>query len=121
MQMQMQMQQSLTPKGVRDDSVCGFLVTLVWRRLIDAGLVDYLVGVVVAKARLIRVCCSTSWAPPLPVAGLALGLRFTLRTGLPRATLSRRGCMKARAPMLAGSSWTQTMSLADLWRASLCG
>jgi len=44
-----------------------------------------------ANASAISVFCSTSWAFPEPVAGLALAERFTERTGLPRATRSRRG------------------------------
>ena len=53
---------------------------------------DYELGVV-AKARVSKVFCSSSWALEEPVAGLALAERFTERTRmfLSLAMRSRRG------------------------------
>src|SRR5437588_3934821 len=45
------------------------------------------------KASDTRVFCSISWAPTEPVAGLALGERFTERTGRGRAMRRNRGIM----------------------------
>src|SRR5450432_1079198 len=72
----------------------------------------------VVKARVSSVFCSTSCALLLPVAGLAPLLRFTLSTGRSPAMRFRRGSMLNNAPMLAGSSCTQTMSLFLPWRSN---
>src|ERR1700692_2095116 len=58
----------------------------------------------VVNARVSRVFCSTSCALALPVAGLALELRFTDITWRAPAMRSRRGSMLKSAPIFAGSS-----------------
>src|SRR5580693_6783829 len=72
----------------------------------------------VVKASVSSVFCSTSWALLLPVAGLAPELRFTLSTGRPPEMRFRRGSMLNIAPMLAGSSCTQTISAFGPWRSN---
>ncbi len=65
----------------------------------------------VVNASVSSVFCSSSCAFAEPVAGLALAERFTERTGsLVPASLRNRGKTKESAPMLAGSSCTQTIS-----------
>src|SRR5438309_1879714 len=59
-----------------------------------------------------NVFCSTSCALGEPVAGLALAERFTESTERLPAILRRRGSTKDSAPILAGSSCTQTISRA---------
>src|SRR6267378_1007342 len=68
----------------------------------------------VVKARARSVFCSNSWALAEPVAGLALAERLTERTLSPRAFARRssRGKTYPTAPMLPGSSCTQTISRA---------
>src|SRR5271155_6077996 len=75
----------------------------------------------VVKAKVSSVFCSTSCALALPVAGLALELRFTESTWRLPAMRWRRGSMLNNAPMLAGSSWTQTISPDSPWRGNLGG
>src|SRR6202451_2510665 len=72
----------------------------------------------VVKASVSSVFCSTSCALALPVAGLALELRFTDITGLSPAILYKRSSMLKSAPMLAGSSCTQTISPVEPWRSN---
>ena len=71
------------------------------------------------KASASRVCCSMVWALAEPVAGLPLAERLTERTRPAAASRSRRGSTKKSAPMLAGSSCTQTTSRA--WGGARAG
>ena len=70
------------------------------------------------SARSMSVFCSISCAFADPVAGLALAERFTVKTGRPPEIFFRRGTTNDSAPMLAGSSCTQTISLAFAWRSN---
>src|ERR1700722_14045806 len=65
----------------------------------------------VVNASVINVFCSNSCAFADPVAGLALGERFTLRTGRPSpASLRSFGTIFESDPIFHGPSCTQTIS-----------